>query len=152
MHGGERMMLSPQNQAPSDNTATGGRTERERASALAWREMLDGQHTVNLENRRHQERPNSDMHPPNTPQTTADTPTILSENAPLAEARFWQVPSINRLQTPTKLVLNRAFQVDINKIARLAASDHAASQPLPPAEKAFRPDGTLRGGENVRIR
>ena len=54
---------------------------------------------------------------------------------------------LNRLQTPTKLVLNRAFQVDINKIARLAASDHAASQPLPPAEKAFRPDGRREGKE-----
>ena len=76
---------------------------------------------------------------------------MLSENAHLAELRLLPVASINRLQTPTKLVLNRAFQVGINKIARLAASDHAASQPLPPAEKAFRPDGTLRGGENVRI-
>ena len=77
---------------------------------------------------------------------------MLSKNAHLAELRLFPFVSINRLQTPTKLVLNRAFQVGINKIARLAASDHAASQPLPPAEKAFRPDGTLRGGENVRIR
>ena len=76
---------------------------------------------------------------------------MLSKNAHLAELRLSLVVAINRLQTPTKLVLNRAFQVGINKIARLAASDHAASQPLPPAEKAFRPDGTLRGGENVRI-
>ena len=76
---------------------------------------------------------------------------MLSKNTRLAEMRFLLFPPLNRLQTPTKLVLNRAFQVDINKIARLAASDHAASQPLPPAEKAFRPDGTLRGGENVRI-
>ena len=91
------------------------------------------------------------MHPPNTPQTNVSPYKIISENTRLAEMRFWQVPSINRLQTPTKLVLNRAFQVGINKIARLAASDDAASQPLPLAEKAFRPDGTLRGGENVRI-
>ena len=76
---------------------------------------------------------------------------MLSKNAHLAELRLLPVESINRLESPTKLVLNRAFQVGINKIARLAASDHAASQPLPRAEKAFRPDGTLRGGENVRI-
>ena len=76
---------------------------------------------------------------------------MLSENAPLAETRLFPFVSINRLESTTKLVLNRAFQVGINKIARLAASDHAASQPLPSAEKAFRPDGTLRGGENVRI-
>ena len=91
------------------------------------------------------------MHPQSTPQNTADTPTMLSENAPLAELRLFLLAPLNKLQTPTKLALNRAFQIAINKIARLAASDHAASQPLPPAEKAFRPDGTLRGGENVRI-
>ena len=56
------------------------------------------------------------MHPQSTPQNTADTPTMLSENTRLAEMRFWQVPSINRLQTPTKLVLNRAFQIATNKI------------------------------------
>ena len=76
---------------------------------------------------------------------------MLSKNAPLAETRFCPLPPINKLQAPTKLVPNRAFQVGINKIARLAASDDAASQPLPLAEKAFRPDGTLCGGENVRI-
>ena len=76
---------------------------------------------------------------------------MLSKNTRLAELGFLLFPPLNRLQTPTKLVLNRAFQVGINKIARLAAIDHAASQPLPRAEKAFRPDGTLRGGENVRI-
>ena len=54
---------------------------------------------------------------------------------------------INRLQTPTKLVLNRAFQVGINKIARLAASDDAASQPLPLAEKALWTDGRREGKE-----
>ena len=70
--------------------------------------------TVNLENRRHQESPKTDMHPPNTPQTTVSPYKIISENTRLAEMRFWQVPSINRLQTPTKLVLNRAFQVDTN--------------------------------------
>ena len=91
------------------------------------------------------------MHPPNTPQTTVSPYKIISENTRLAELRLWQRASINRLQTPTKLVLNRTFQVGINKIARLAASDDAASQPLPPAEKAFRPDGTLHGGGNVRI-
>ena len=76
---------------------------------------------------------------------------MLSKNTRLAELRLCFFVPINRLQTPTKLVLNRAFQVGINKIARLAASDDAASQPLPLAEKAFRPDGTLCGGENVRI-
>ena len=91
------------------------------------------------------------MHPQSTPQNTADTPTMLSKNAHLAELRLFLLAPLNRPQTPTKLVLNRAFQVGINKIARLAASDDAASQPLPLAEKAFRPDGTLCGGENVRI-
>ena len=76
---------------------------------------------------------------------------MLSKNAPLAETNHGPLQSINRQQTPTKLVLNRTFQVGINKIARLAATDHAASQPLPRAENAFRPDVTLRGGENVRI-
>ena len=57
------------------------------------------------------------------------------------------VVSINRLESPTKLVLNRAFQVGINKIARLAASDDAASQPLPLAEKMFRPGGRREGKE-----
>ena len=91
------------------------------------------------------------MHPPNTPQTIVSPYKIISENTRLAELRLFLLAPLNWLQIPTKLVPNRAFQVDINKIARLAASDHAASQPLPPAEKAFRPDGTLRGGKNVRI-
>ena len=85
---------------------------------------------VNLENRRHQESPNSDMHPPNTPQTTVSPYKIISENTRLAEMRFWQVPSINRLQTPTKLVLNRAFQVDTNTDRHLAVGS------------AMLPDGT----------
>ena len=89
------------------------------------------------------------MHPPNTPQTTVSPCMIISGNTRLAELRLFVLARINRLQTPTKLALNRAFQVGINKIARLAASDHAASQPLPSAEKAFRPDVTLCGGENV---
>ena len=72
---------------------------------------------------------------------------MLSKNAPLAETDHGPFRSINRLQTPTKLVLNRAFQVGINKIARLAASDDAASQPLPPAEKVFRPEGRREGKE-----
>ena len=72
---------------------------------------------------------------------------MLSKNTRLAETRWLPVASINRLETPTKLVLNRAFQVGINKIARLAASDDAASQPLPPAEKVFRPDGRREGKE-----
>ena len=57
------------------------------------------------------------------------------------------VVSINRLESPTKLVLNCAFHIAINKIARLAASDDAASQPLPPAEKVFRPEGRREGKE-----
>ena len=39
---------------------------------------------------------------------------MLSKNTRLAEARWLPVASINRLETPTKLVLNRAFQVDTN--------------------------------------
>ena len=38
---------------------------------------------------------------------------MLSKNARLAELRLFPFVSINRLQTPTKLVLNRAF-VDTN--------------------------------------
>ena len=85
------------------------------------------------------------------PKNSADTPTYLSKNGPLAELRLCPVVSNYSLESPTKLVPNRAFHIAINKIARLAASDDAASQPLPLAEKAFRPDGTLCGGENVRI-
>ena len=51
------------------------------------------------------------------------------------------------LESPTKLVLNRAFHIAIHKIARLAASDDAASQPLPLAEKMFRPGGRREGKE-----
>ena len=39
---------------------------------------------------------------------------MLSENTRLAEMRFCPFLPLNRLQTPTKLVLNRAFQVDTN--------------------------------------
>ena len=69
---------------------------------------------VNLENRRHQESPKTDMHPPNTPQTTVSPYKIISENTQLAELRLFVLARINRLQTPTKLVLNCAFQVDTN--------------------------------------
>ena len=69
---------------------------------------------VNLENRRHQESPKTDMHPPNTPQTTVSPYKIISENTRLAEMRFLLFPPLNRPQTLTKLVLNRAFQVDTN--------------------------------------
>ena len=72
---------------------------------------------------------------------------MLSKNAPLAETNHGPFRSINRLQTPTKLALNRAFQIAINKIARLAASDHAAPQPLPLAEKTFWTDGRREGKE-----
>ena len=41
---------------------------------------------------------------------------MLSKNAHLAETTHGPLRSINRLQTPTKLVLNRAFQIAINKI------------------------------------
>ena len=78
---------------------------------------------------------------------SADPLTYLSKNTCLAELRLCPVVSINRLESPTKLVLNRAFHIAINKIARLAASDDAASQPLPPAEKVFRPDGRREGKE-----
>ena len=44
---------------------------------------------VNLENRRHQESPKTDMHPHSTPQTIVSPYIykIISENAPLAETR-----------------------------------------------------------------
>ena len=41
---------------------------------------------------------------------------MLSKNAPLAELRLFPFVPINRLQTPTKLVLNCAFQIATNKI------------------------------------
>ena len=72
---------------------------------------------------------------------------MLSKNTPLAELRLCFFVPINRLESPTKLVLNRAFQIAINKIARLAASDHAAPQPLPLAEKTFWTDGRREGKE-----
>ena len=90
------------------------------------------------------------MHPPNTPQTTVSPYKIISKNTRLAELRFLLFPPLNRLQTPTKLVLNRAFQIATNK--NLSGWSYAASrQRVPLAEKAFRPDGTLHGGKNVRI-
>ena len=72
---------------------------------------------VNLENRRHQESPNSDMHPPNTPQTTVSPYKIISENTRLAELRLFPFVSINRLQTPTKLVLIAHFRLILIQIA-----------------------------------
>ena len=56
------------------------------------------------------------MHPHSTPQTTVSPYKIISENTRLAELRFCPLPPINRLKTPTKLVLNRAFQIATNKI------------------------------------
>ena len=78
----------------------------------------DGLHSrdVNLENRRHQESPKTDNHPQTTPKNSSDTPTMLSKNAHLAELRLFPFVPINRLQTPTKLVLNCAFQIATNKI------------------------------------
>ena len=71
-------------------------------------------------------KPKNGNAPQCPPKNSPDTPTMLSENALLAETNHGPLRSLNRLQTPTKLVLNRAFQVGINKIARLAASDDAA--------------------------
>ena len=85
------------------------------------------------------------MPPHSPPLNSSDPLTYLSKNHPLAELRQLPLASINRLESPTKLVLNRAFQIATNKIARLAAIDHAASQPLPPAEKTLRPDGRREG-------
>ena len=59
------------------------------------------------------------MHPPNTPQTTVSLYKIISKNTRLAELRLFLLAPLNMLQAPIKLVLNRAFQVGINKIARL---------------------------------
>ena len=64
------------------------------------------------------------MHPQSTPQNTADTPTMLSENAPLAELRLFLLAPLNRPQTPTKLVLNRVFQVDTNTDRHLANTEY----------------------------
>ena len=72
-------------------------------------------HPANLENRRHQESHKTDNHPQTTPKNSSDTPTMLSKNTRLAELRYCPSLSLNRLQTPTKLVLNRAFQIATNK-------------------------------------
>ena len=72
---------------------------------------------ANRENRRHWGPSYSANYPQTTPMQPADTPTYLSKNGPLAELRLRLCPlvSINRLQTPTKLVTNRAFQIATNK-------------------------------------
>ena len=41
---------------------------------------------------------------------------MLSKNAPLAELRLFPFVPINRLESPINLVMNRAFQIAINKI------------------------------------
>ena len=51
-----------------------------------------------------------------TPKNSSGNPTMLSKNAPLAETNHSPLQSLNRLESPTKLVLNRAFQVATNKI------------------------------------
>ena len=87
------------------------------------------------------------MHPQSTPQNSSDTPTMLSENAHLAELRLLPVASINRPQTPTKLVLNRAFQIAINKIARLRRPLRGcclAGSSVCFADEAWRPGGHCR--------
>ena len=87
------------------------------------------------------------MHPQSTPQNTADTPTMLSENAHLAELRLFPFVSINGLQTPTKLVLNRAFQIAINKIARLRRPLRGCclvGSSVCFADEAWRPGGHCR--------
>ena len=78
---------------------------------------------------------------------SADPLTYLSKNHPLAELRLCPVVSNYSLESPTKLVLNRAFQIAINKIARLR-------RPLPGcclagssvcfADEAWRPGGHCR--------
>ena len=108
-----------------------------RNSALPYTQMCTvaapEAQSVNLENRRHQESPKTDMHPHSTPQTTVSPYKIISENTRLAEMRFWQVPSINRLQTPTKIVLNRAFQVDTNTDRHLRWALRCCLSAAPPA-------------------
>ena len=78
---------------------------------------------------------------------SADTPTYLSKNHPLAETRHCPLLSINRLESPTKLVLNRAFQIAINKIARLRRPLRGcclAGSSVCFADEAWRPGGHCR--------
>ena len=77
---------------------------------------------------------------------------MLSKNAHLAELRLFPFVSTNRLQTPTKLVLNRAFQVDTNTDRHLPPPVAAmlASRRAPACGRQGQWPGTLRGGEKVR--
>ena len=99
---------------------------------------------VNLENRRHQESPKTDMHPPNTPQTTVSPYKMISENTRLAETRFSPFLLLNRLQTPTKLVLNRAFQVDTNTDRHLRWALRCCLTAPPACGRQGQWPGTLR--------
>ena len=95
--------------------------------------LKSARRNVNLENRRHQESPKADNHPQTTPKNSSDTPTMLSKNAHLAELRLCFFVPINRLQTPTKLVLNRAFQVDTNTDRHLRWALRCCLSAAPPA-------------------
>ena len=70
---------------------------------------------------------------------------MLSKNTRLAELRLFPFVSINRLQTPTKLVLNCAFQIATNKnlsgwklLCRLTAACASGTQGLAARHLAWR--------------
>ena len=69
---------------------------------------------------------------------------MLSKNTPLAELRLSQRASINRLQTPTKLVLNRAFQVDTNTDRHLRWALRCCLTAPPACGRQGQWPGTLR--------
>ena len=84
------------------------------------------------------------MHPPNTPQTTVSPYKIISENTRLAEMRFPVFPRLNRLQTPTKVVPNRAFQVDTNTNRHLRWALRCCLTAAPACGRQGQWPGTLR--------
>ena len=84
------------------------------------------------------------MHPPNTPQTNVSPYKIISENTRLAELRLLVLARINRPQTPTKLVLNRAFQVDTNTDRHLRWALRCCLTAPPACGRQGQWPGTLR--------
>ena len=69
---------------------------------------------------------------------------MLSKNAPLAELRLCLSVPINKLQTPTKLVLNRAFQVDTNTDRHLRWALRCCLTAPPACGRQGQWPGTLR--------
>ena len=84
------------------------------------------------------------MHPQSTPQTAVSPYKIISENTRLAELRLLVLARSNRLQTPTRLVLNRAFQVDTNTDRHLRWALRCCLTAAPACGRQGQWPGTLR--------